>query len=55
MGSYDVFFEPKPPEGKENNWLQIVSGKSWFAIPRMYGPHQAWIDKSWKPGEIEKI
>ncbi|MGB5810989.1 MAG: DUF1254 domain-containing protein, partial [Polyangiales bacterium] len=28
-GSYDVYFGPKPPKGKEGNWLQTVPGKSW--------------------------
>jgi hypothetical protein len=54
-GSYDVYFGPNPPEDKETNWLQTITGKSWFAILRMYGPLQAWIDKSWRPGEIEQI
>jgi len=54
-GSYDVYFGPKPPEGKENNWLETIPGKSWFAILRMYGPLEAWINKTWRPGEIELI
>ncbi len=36
-GSYDVYFAPRSPEGKEGNWLQTVPGKSWFTILRMYG------------------
>ncbi len=54
-GSYDVFFAPEPPEGKENNWLQTVPGKSWFAILRLYGPLEAWIDQTWRPGEIKLV
>jgi hypothetical protein len=52
-GSYDVYFGPEAPKGKENNWLQTIPGKSWFIILRMYGPLQAWIDQTWRPGEIE--
>ncbi|MEE4146788.1 MAG: DUF1254 domain-containing protein [Halieaceae bacterium] len=52
-GSYDVYFAPTAPQGREGNWLQTVPGKSWFTILRMYGPLQPWIDKSWRPGEIE--
>ena len=52
-GSYDVYFSPKAPEGKESNWLQTIPGKSWFVILRMYGPLQPWIDQTWRPGEIE--
>jgi hypothetical protein len=54
-GSYDVYFAPKAPEGKEGNWLQTVPGKSWFTILRMYGPLEPWINKTWRPGEIELV
>jgi hypothetical protein len=54
-GSYDVYFAPEPPEGAEQNWLQTVPGKSWFTILRMYGPLEPWIDKTWRPGEIEPV
>ena len=54
-GSYDVYFSAKAPPGKEANWLQTVPGKSWFAILRMYGPLQPWIDKTWRPSEIELV
>ena len=54
-GSYDVYFGPKAPEGKEGNWLQTIPGKSWFTILRMYGPLEPWIDKTWRPGEIEPV
>jgi len=54
-GSYDVYFSPKAPEGKQSNWLQTIPGKSWFAILRMYGPLQPWIDQTWRPSEIELV
>lgn len=54
-GSYDVYFAPDAPEGKEGNWLQTVPNKSWFTILRMYGPLEPWIDKTWRPGEIELV
>ena len=54
-GSYDVYFGPKAPKGKEKNWLQTIPGKSWFIILRMYGPLQSWIDQTWRPGEIEPM
>ena len=54
-GSYDIYFAPKPPAGKEGNWLQTVPGKSWFIALRMYGPLQPWIDQTWRPGEIELV
>lgn len=54
-GSYDIYFAPTPPEGKEGNWLQTIPGKSWWLALRMYGPEKAWIDKTWRPGEIELV
>ena len=54
-GSYDIYFAPEAPEGREHNWLQTIPGKSWFVALRMYGPEQAWIDKTWRPGEIELL
>ena len=52
-GSYDIYFAPKAPAGKENNWLQTIPGKSWFVILRMYGPLEPWLNKTWRPSEIE--
>jgi hypothetical protein len=54
-GSIDVYFGPKAPEGKENNWIQTIPGKGWFPILRLYGPLEPWFDKTWRPGEIELV
>jgi hypothetical protein len=51
--SVDVYFGPKAPAGKENNWIQTIPGKGWFTILRLYGPLEPWFDKTWRPGEIE--
>ena len=29
-----------------------MPGKGWFPILRIYGPLQAWFDKTWRPGDI---
>ncbi len=54
-GSVDLYFGPKPPPGKEPNWVQTIPGETWFTILRLYGPLQPWFDKEWKPGEIELV
>jgi len=54
-GSTDIYLGPKAPEGKAGNWLATVPGKGYFAILRLYGPTEPAIDKSWKPGDIEKV
>jgi hypothetical protein len=30
-----------------------VSGRGYFAVLRLYGPTEAAINKTWKPGDIE--
>lgn len=54
-GSVDVYFSPRAPKGYENNWIQTIPGKSWFTIFRVYGPLEAWHNKTWTTGEIEMI
>jgi len=54
-GSYDIYFSPKAPKGMENNWIQTVPGKGWNTIFRLYGPLEAFYDKTWKPGDPELV
>jgi len=54
-GGTDLYLGPKAPQGKEANWLATVPGRGYFAILRLYGPTEAAINKSWKPGDIEKV
>jgi len=54
-GSVDVYFGPKPPLGKVPNWVQTVPGQTWFTILRLYGPLEAWFNKTWRRGEIELL
>lgn len=54
-GSVDLYFGPKAPVGKEANWIATVPEKGWFAIFRLYGPLEPWFDKTWRPGEIERV
>jgi len=53
-GSTELHLGPAAPAGQERNWLATVPGRGYFAVLRLYGPTQAAIDKSWKPGDIEK-
>jgi hypothetical protein len=54
-GSVDVWFGPKAPPGRENNCIQTIPGKGWHLILRLYEPMEAWINKTWRPGEIEEM
>ncbi|MCE5299232.1 MAG: DUF1254 domain-containing protein [Methanoregulaceae archaeon] len=51
--SVDIYFGPRAPAGKENNWIQTIPGKGWTTLLRLYGPLEPWFDKTWRPGEIE--
>ncbi len=51
-GSVDVYFGPEPPPGG-HNWIQTLPGKGWYPIVRLYGPLEAWFDKTWRLPEIE--
>jgi len=47
-GSVDLCFGPEAPGGKpESNWIQTLPGKGWFSYFRLYGPAQAYFDRSW--------
>jgi hypothetical protein len=51
-GSFTIWFGPNAPEGKEDNWIQTVPGKSYCVLLRLYGPLEPWFDKTWKPGDF---
>jgi hypothetical protein len=51
--SVDVYFGPRAPAGKENNWIQTIPGKGFNVLLRLYGPLDPWFDKTWRPGEFE--
>jgi len=53
-GSTDLYLGPKVPKGKEGNWLATVPDRGYFTIIRLYGPTEAALNKSWKPGDLEK-
>lgn len=53
-GSTDIYFGPNFP-GDGKNWLRTVAGQGFFVILRIYGPTQAFFDKTWVPGDVEKV
>jgi hypothetical protein len=54
-GYYTVWFGPKAPKGKDGNWVQTWSGRSYLVFLRLYGPLELWFDKTWKPGDFELV
>jgi len=55
-GSFDLYFGPeRPADVPEENWVQTRPGKGWFVYLRLYGPEQPYFDKTWVPGDAEKL
>jgi hypothetical protein len=54
-GSYDIYFSPSAPAGKEKNWIQTDPGKGWFTYIRLYGPLEPFFEQTWRPDDIVKV
>ena len=55
-GTVDLYFGPTLPEGKpKSNWIQTLPGKGWFSYFRLYGPTQAYFDRSWVLPDITRV
>jgi hypothetical protein len=54
-GSVDIYIGPRPPAGKEANWIQTASGRGWFPFFRFFGPEKPLFEKTWKLPDIEKV
>jgi hypothetical protein len=54
-GSVDVWFGPKPPAGKENNWVPTSANGQFEVLFRFYGPEKPVFDKTWKLPDVERV
>jgi hypothetical protein len=54
-GSYDFYFGPNAPEGKEDMWIKTIPGIGWWSAFRIYGPQAAAFDGTWKLDDIVEI
>lgn len=54
-GSVDIYFGPTAPKGKEQNWIPTNPGEGWFSYFRIYGPLEAYLDRTWVLPDIEKV
>jgi len=52
-GSYDIYFGPKAPKGKESNW--IPTSEDFFLLFRLYGPETKDFYKTWMLADLEKV
>lgn len=56
-GSITLRFGPREPRNRKQraNWIQTVPDRGWNAILRLYGPEDAWFERSWQPGDVELV
>lgn len=53
-GSVDLHFGPDAPAGREANWIPTEAGRAFFAMLRLYGPKQPFLDRTWVLPDIER-
>ncbi|HVT89164.1 MAG TPA: DUF1254 domain-containing protein [Tepidisphaeraceae bacterium] len=54
-GSTDIYFGPAAVADKESNWVPTDPKRQFELLFRVYGPRKEFFDKTWKPGDVEKI
>ena len=54
-GSFDLYFGPTAPAGKDKNWMRTVPGKGYFVLLRLYSPEKTFFDETWKPDDVVKV
>lgn len=53
--SIDLYFGPTKPKIEDVNWIKTDPKANWLGIFRLYGPEQAWFDKTWQLNDIERV
>ena len=51
----DLWFGPKAPRGKRDQWIKTIPGRGWFVYLRLYGPTGPAFNGDWRPGDFEAI
>jgi hypothetical protein len=54
-GSLDLYFGPKAPLGKENQWVKTIPDEGWFTYFRIYGPQAPAFNGAWKLNNIVEV
>jgi hypothetical protein len=53
--SVDIYFGPKPPAGKESNWVPTSMDGGFEVLFRFYGPEKPLFEKTWRLPDIERV
>jgi hypothetical protein len=54
-GTVDIYIGPKPPKGKEGNWIPTAEGKPFYMLFRFYGAEAPVFTKTWQLNDVEKL
>jgi hypothetical protein len=54
-GSIDIYFGPKPPAGKDANWVPTDAMRQFELMFRAYAPTKALFEKTWVLPDVEKV
>jgi hypothetical protein len=54
-GSVDIYFGPKPPAGKDSNWVPTDPQRGFELLFRLYSPEKALFEKKWILPDLEKV
>ena len=46
---------PKPPSGWEQNWIESLPNKGWFADFRFYGPTEGYFERTYPLPHFEEM
>ena len=54
-GSVDVYFAPKAPAGKEDNWVPTSATGRFELLFRFYGPEKTLFHKTWRLPDPQRV
>jgi hypothetical protein len=54
-GSVDIYFSPKPPSGKDANWVPTDPQRGFELLFRLYSPEKELFEKKWVLPDVEPI
>jgi hypothetical protein len=54
-GSVDLFFAPRPPAGRDSNWVPTSASGQFEVMFRLYGPEKSFFEKKWMLPDIEEV
>jgi len=52
--SFDMYFGPTAPAGKESNWIETVPGRGFYPMFRLYSPTEGLFDGTWALPDVER-